>query len=192
MLTILPWSLLVRRGVLFCFVCVFWSSITTFLVLFLFDEGMIFKARAQRSCERASLTTRPIAYSLYVLFSSVLQFQKLSATIKTENLSYGSRVTFLLLILLSNLNPSIDCCSWEGITCDDSSNSHITAISLSFKGLHGELPLSVLKLHHLSQLNLSHNHLSGPLPPDLLSSLGQLTVLDLSYNRFNGELPLER
>ncbi|KAL0797882.1 hypothetical protein Bca101_053056 [Brassica carinata] len=90
-----------------------------------------------------------------------------------------------------NWNPSIDCCSWEGVTCDDSLKSHITAISLPFRGLHGKFPFSVLQLHHLSQLNLSHNHLSGPLPPDILSSLDQLTVLDLSYNSFNGELPLD-
>ncbi|CAF2258029.1 hypothetical protein BRARA_H02478 [Brassica rapa] len=88
-----------------------------------------------------------------------------------------------------NWNPSIDCCAWEGITCDDSSSSHITAIYLPFRRLKGKLPLAVLKLHHLSQLNLSHNHLSGPLPLDFLSSLDQLTVLDLSYNSFTGTIP---
>ncbi|CAA7056653.1 unnamed protein product [Microthlaspi erraticum] len=91
-----------------------------------------------------------------------------------------------------NWNPSIDCCSWEGITCDDSLDSHVTAISLPSKGLSGHLPLSLLHLRHLSQLNLSHNHLWGPLPPDFLSSLDQLIVLDLSYNSFSGELPLDQ
>ncbi|CAN6879572.1 unnamed protein product [Brassica oleracea] len=90
-----------------------------------------------------------------------------------------------------NWNLSIDCCSWEGITCDDTSESHVTAISLPLRGLSGNLSSSVQNLHRLSHLDLSHNLLSGPLPPGFLSALDHLMVLNLSYNSFNGELPLE-
>ncbi|CAH8252606.1 unnamed protein product [Arabidopsis lyrata] len=91
-----------------------------------------------------------------------------------------------------NWNLSIDCCSWEGITCDDSSDSHVTMISLPFRGLSGTLASSVQNIHRLSHLDLSHNRLSGPLPPGFFSTLDQLMVLNLSYNSFNGELPLEQ
>ncbi|KFK43921.1 hypothetical protein AALP_AA1G191300 [Arabis alpina] len=91
-----------------------------------------------------------------------------------------------------NWNSSVDCCSWEGITCDDSSESHVTAISLPFRGLSGNLHSSVQNLHRLSRLDLSNNCLSGPLPPGLFSALDQLMVLNLSFNSFNGDLPLEQ
>ncbi|KAJ0257217.1 Receptor-like protein 2 [Hirschfeldia incana] len=91
-----------------------------------------------------------------------------------------------------NWNLSIDCCSWEGITCDDTPESHVTAVSLPLRGLSGNLSSSVQNLHRLSHLDLSHNLLSGPLPPGFFLALDHLLVLNLSYNNFNGELPLEQ
>ncbi|RID57868.1 hypothetical protein BRARA_F01214 [Brassica rapa] len=90
-----------------------------------------------------------------------------------------------------NWNLSIDCCSWEGIKCDDTSESDVTAISLPLRRLSGNLSWSVQNLHRLSHLDLSHNLLSGPLPPGFFSALDHLMVLNLSYNSFSGELPLE-
>ncbi|KAL0694705.1 hypothetical protein Bca4012_061885 [Brassica carinata] len=91
-----------------------------------------------------------------------------------------------------NWSLTIDCCSWEGITCDDTSESHVTAVSLPLKGLSGNLSSSVQNLQRLSHLDLSHNLLSGPLPPGFFSALDFLMVLNLSYNKFSGELPLEQ
>ncbi|XP_010540114.1 PREDICTED: tyrosine-sulfated glycopeptide receptor 1-like [Tarenaya hassleriana] len=91
-----------------------------------------------------------------------------------------------------NWNQSKDCCSWEGIFCDDSPDNRVTAISLPSRGLSGNLPPSILNLSRLSHLNLSQNRLSGALPPGFFSALNWLLVLDLSFNGFNGELPLEQ
>ena len=46
-----------------------------------------------------------------------------------------------------------------------------------------------VNLSSLSQLNLSHNRLSGTLQHHFFSLLNHLLVLDLSYNRLSGELP---
>ncbi|XP_042514102.1 receptor-like protein 2 [Macadamia integrifolia] len=87
----------------------------------------------------------------------------------------------------SSSSSFLDCCHWEGVNCDGT--GWVTTLSLPYKGLRGPFSLSLANLTHLSFLNLSHNFLSGPLPPSFLSSFDQLQTLDLSFNRFSGELP---
>ncbi|KAL0354408.1 UNVERIFIED_CONTAM: Tyrosine-sulfated glycopeptide receptor 1 [Sesamum radiatum] len=79
-----------------------------------------------------------------------------------------------------------DCCSWEGVGCDGS--GRVTNLWLPSRGLVGSISPSILNLTSLSQLSLSHNWLSGPLPDDFFVSLNQLQVIDLSRNRLSGEL----
>jgi len=80
---------------------------------------------------------------------------------------------------------SIDCCQWEGISCDH--DRQVTHIWLPSKGLIGSISPSLGNLTQLSHLNLSHNSLLGTLPKGLFSSLNQLKVLDLSYNHLFGD-----
>ncbi|XP_037493569.1 tyrosine-sulfated glycopeptide receptor 1 [Jatropha curcas] len=87
-----------------------------------------------------------------------------------------------------NWSATIDCCLWEGVECDVT-DGRVTRLWLPFKGLTGFLSPSLANLTHLSQLNLSHNRLFGPLPPSFLSSLDSLQILDLSNNRLYGEIP---
>jgi Leucine-rich repeat (LRR) protein len=80
---------------------------------------------------------------------------------------------------------SIDCCQWEGISCDH--DRQVTHIWLPSKGLIGSISPSLGNLIQLSHLNLSHNSLLSPLPKGLFSSLNQRKVLDLSYNHLFGD-----
>ena len=81
---------------------------------------------------------------------------------------------------------SIDCCKWEGISCDH--KHQVTHIWLPSKGVNGSISPSLGNLTHLSHLNLSHNSLSGPFPKGLFTSLIRLKVLDLSYNHLFGDI----
>lgn len=107
-----------------------------------------------------------------------------------------SERTSLLSLALTLSSPSLnwtsmDCCQWEGITCDVV--GRVTHLRLSSKGLElkgGIFASSSLEnLTHLTHLNLSHNSLYGSLDlTGFFLSLSRLEVLDLSYNLLSGEL----
>ncbi|KAK2647175.1 hypothetical protein Ddye_022370 [Dipteronia dyeriana] len=104
-------------------------------------------------------------------------------------------------------NSSVDCCLWDGVKCDEETG-HVIKLDISSSCLSGtinstttlfylvhlqwlslaynhfnysEIPATINKLSRLSHLNLSHSHISGQIPPQLLD-LPNLVSLDLSYN----------
>ncbi|KAF0935646.1 hypothetical protein E2562_035097 [Oryza meyeriana var. granulata] len=90
--------------------------------------------------------------------------------------------------LAASWRPDVDCCgAWEGVVCDGEGT--VTEVSLPSRGLHGRIsPSSLAGLAGLIRLNLSHNALSGGLPPGLMHS-ASLLVLDVSFNSLDGALP---
>lgn len=92
-----------------------------------------------------------------------------------------------------NWSASVDCCSWEGIICDDENRENgdqrVIQLLLPSRGLAGSISSSLANLTALSHLNLSHNRLAGNLPTQFFSLLNHLQILDLSYNHLSGELP---
>ena len=120
--------------------------------------------------------------SLFVFqVSSCDQIDKLSLLAFSGNISTSPPYPSL------DWSDSLDCCSWEGITCDG--DLRVTHLLLPSRGLTGFISPSLTNLSSLSQLNLSHNRLSGTLQHHFFSLLNHLLVLDLSYNRLSGELP---
>ncbi|CAI9095374.1 OLC1v1031313C1 [Oldenlandia corymbosa var. corymbosa] len=85
-------------------------------------------------------------------------------------------------------NVSVDCCVWEGVTCDIRTG-RVTGLKLPSRGLVGSISLYISNLSHLLELNLTGNSLTGTLPDGLFVSLNQLQVIDLSNNRLSGQLP---
>ncbi|GMI74188.1 receptor like protein 33 [Hibiscus trionum] len=114
-------------------------------------------------------------------------------------------------------NKSIDCCSWDGVTCDELTG-HVIGIDLSSSCLTGSLlannslfrlhtlqwldlssnnlngsPLentsSLFHFHGLRRLNLAYNNFDGTIPSELFSQLVSLTHLNLSFNGFSGLIP---
>ncbi|TXG67469.1 hypothetical protein EZV62_008744 [Acer yangbiense] len=104
-------------------------------------------------------------------------------------------------------SSSADCCSWDGVKCDEETG-HVIKLDLSSSCLFGsinstttlfqlvhlqwlslaynifnisEIPAAINNLSRLSHLNLSFSFISGQIPPQLLD-LRNLVSLDLSYN----------
>lgn len=132
---------------------------------------------------------------LLLLISGLLLFLLLSCYAKSGscNLLDQESVTSLSRNIFSNptssplnWNVSIDCCYWEGISCDDYGS--VIRLWLPSRGLKGTLSPSIGNLTRLIQLNLSGNSISGPVPDGVFSSLNHLQVVDLSVNHFSGVL----
>ena len=112
-----------------------------------------------------------------------------------------------------NWSASVPITEWDGVILDGDP-LRAAAISLTAKGLDGEIPpalarLSALRgialygnslrgeipaelgnLTNLAVLDLGDNDLSGEIPPSL-GNLEALTRLDVGFNRLDGEIPAE-
>ncbi|CAI9753689.1 unnamed protein product [Fraxinus pennsylvanica] len=86
----------------------------------------------------------------------------------------------------SNWSLSADCCSWEGVGCDDS--DRVNSLLLPSKGLAGTISPLIVNLSHVTELNLSRNWLSGPILDGFFTALNCLVIIDLSNNRLSGNL----
>ena len=112
-----------------------------------------------------------------------------------------------------NWSANVPITEWDGVILDGDP-LRAAAISLTAKGLDGEIPpalarLSALRgialygnnlrgeipaelgnLTNLAILDLGDNDLSGEIPPSL-GNLESLTRLDVGFNRLDGEIPAE-
>ncbi|XP_015165207.1 receptor-like protein 12 [Solanum tuberosum] len=87
----------------------------------------------------------------------------------------------------SSWNMSIDCCSWDGVICDEMTG-HVIELDLGCSCLVGKLDSnsSLFQLSHLQRLNLSVNNFSrvDSIP------LQSLDTIDLRSNLLQGSLPI--
>ncbi|PHT98030.1 hypothetical protein BC332_33053 [Capsicum chinense] len=92
----------------------------------------------------------------------------------------------------SSWNMNKDCCSWEGVICDETSG-HVIELDLSCSQLVGKIysNSSLFQLSHLQRLNLSFNDLYGSLISPEFGKFSSLKYLDLSWSRFSGQIPSE-
>ncbi|KAJ8751245.1 hypothetical protein K2173_016426 [Erythroxylum novogranatense] len=89
---------------------------------------------------------------------------------------------------LSNWNPSLTFCKWQGISCGN--NSRVNVIDLSSKNISGKLSSSIFQLPFIETINLSSNQLAGEIPHDMFSaSRSSLRYLNLSNNNLTGSIP---
>ncbi|KAM3264678.1 hypothetical protein P3L10_001672 [Capsicum annuum] len=89
-------------------------------------------------------------------------------------------------------NKSIDCCSWDGVHCDEMTGQ-VIELDLSCSRLQGKFHSnsSLFQLSNLKRLYLSNNDFSGSLISPKFGEFSSLTHLDLSYSGFTGPIPSE-
>ncbi|KAG6395589.1 hypothetical protein SASPL_141712 [Salvia splendens] len=105
-----------------------------------------------------------------------------------------------------NFDGEVDPCTnelpwWDvsvpnGVYCNITSNGngtttcHVTRIILKKNNLNGSLPIELVGLPSLDELDLTRNFLNGSLPPDW-SSMEFLRIISLLGNRLSGPIPKE-
>ncbi|GLT26974.1 hypothetical protein SLA2020_020080 [Shorea laevis] len=89
-------------------------------------------------------------------------------------------------------SQGVDCCSWEGIWCDQNT-SHVIGLDLSSSCLFGSInsSSSLFRLGHLQYLNLALNDFNFSKIPSAVGNLSRLTYLNLSSSFFSGQIPHE-
>ncbi|KAG5570021.1 hypothetical protein H5410_059787 [Solanum commersonii] len=92
----------------------------------------------------------------------------------------------------SSWNMSRDCCSWDGVVCDDITG-HVIELDLSCSNLTGTIDSnsSLFQLSHLQKLDLSSNNFSNSHISPEFGKFSSLKHLHLSYSYFSGQIPSE-
>ncbi|KAI4353401.1 hypothetical protein L6164_002354 [Bauhinia variegata] len=91
---------------------------------------------------------------------------------------------------LVSWNQSLDCCLWNGVTCNGEGS--VIGLDLSGEMISGGInnTSSIFSLQNLQILNLSNNNFSSEIPSEF-NKLTNLTLLNLSFASFAGQIPME-
>ncbi|XP_050207860.1 receptor-like protein 33 [Mercurialis annua] len=83
-----------------------------------------------------------------------------------------------------------DCCTWDGVECDNRTN-HVISLDLSNSCLSGSINsnTTISDLFHLRRLNLAYNSFRSSPIPSRIGNLSSLTHLNLSFSGFSGLVP---
>ncbi|XP_039168704.1 receptor-like protein 7 [Eucalyptus grandis] len=89
-----------------------------------------------------------------------------------------------------SLDGSGDCCSWDGIKCDEVTG-RVIALNLSSSCLSGTMSpnTTLFRLVHMESLNLAFNSFNFSSIPYGFGNLSKLQYLNLSSSDFSGEIP---
>ncbi|XP_072071609.1 receptor-like protein 49 isoform X2 [Arachis hypogaea] len=119
--------------------------------------------------------------------NALLSFKKtfiISKSASYNPLSYPKTLSWV---------PATDCCSWDGIECNELTG-HVIGIDLGSSQLYGSMDANstLFSLVHLQSLDLSDNDFNHSQIPAKIGELSQLRHLNLSHgneNTFSGEVP---
>jgi Leucine-rich repeat (LRR) protein len=89
---------------------------------------------------------------------------------------------------LVHWNQSVDCCSWEGVTCNE---GRVIGLNLTNESISGgfDSSSSLFNLQYLQHLGLAFNNFSNQIPSQF-DRLTNLSYLNLSNACFTGQIPI--
>ncbi|KAH7866342.1 hypothetical protein Vadar_019128 [Vaccinium darrowii] len=92
---------------------------------------------------------------------------------------------------LTNWNQTLDCCKWNGVTCDQT--GYITGLDLKSESISNGIDYSstLFSLMYLEALNLANNSFNSTAIPSSIGNLTNLVYLNLSDSGFSGQIPIE-
>ncbi|TXG67673.1 hypothetical protein EZV62_008948 [Acer yangbiense] len=93
---------------------------------------------------------------------------------------------------MKHWKEDMDCCSWEGVTCDRVTGD-VIGLDLSCSWLYGSIPsnTSLFLLFRLQKLNLAFNFFNSSHIPSDFVTFPSLTHLNLSSSYFSGQVPFQ-
>jgi Leucine-rich repeat (LRR) protein len=90
---------------------------------------------------------------------------------------------------LVHWNQNVDCCSWEGVTCNE---GRVIGLDLTNESISTGVDnsSSLFRLQYLQNLSLAYNNFSYQIPSQI-DKLTSLNYLNLSNAGFKGQIPIE-
>ncbi|XP_015883663.2 receptor-like protein 7 [Ziziphus jujuba] len=119
--------------------------------------------------------------------SSLLQFKESFLIYKSGSLCDPKVLQWKSL----GVNTS-NCCSWDGVQCDEETG-YVIGLDISSSCLFGSINSNstLFNLVHLQRLNLAGNNFNYSQIPTAVGKLSGLTYLNLSSSSFRGQIPIE-
>ncbi|PON70199.1 Leucine-rich repeat domain containing protein [Trema orientale] len=89
-------------------------------------------------------------------------------------------------------DSSSNCCSWDGVECDEKTG-HVIGLDLNSACLYGSVDSNSTLFHlvHLQKLDLAYNNFNFSPIPTAIGQLSEMRYLSLSSSFFFGQVPYE-
>ncbi|KAI8019127.1 Receptor-like protein Cf-9 [Camellia lanceoleosa] len=125
--------------------------------------------------------------------SALLQFKQQFSFNNDADYGYCDSVGILSYPKMESWKEGSDCCSWDGVECDNKT-SQVIGLDLSCSWLNGTIHPNSTIFHyfpHLQSLNLAFNYFGMSPISSEFSRFTRLTHLNLSGFSFSGKVPIE-
>ncbi|PRQ35759.1 putative leucine-rich repeat-containing, plant-type, leucine-rich repeat domain, L [Rosa chinensis] len=90
---------------------------------------------------------------------------------------------------ISSWKSNNNCCSWDGIECDEETHHVIGLASCLYGSINSNN--TIFHLVHLESLNLADNHFDFSQIPHTIRNFPKLRYLNLYFSMLSGQVPSE-